>query len=104
MPDLEWMPLAAARDLVVICRDKKIRTRPAEIEAFRELGIRAFWIAGKKDLSTWDQVVLFARHWNRVEEIVAEKGPGPWFMAVFDRDIKPRQVTSSTRAAPHLSE
>ncbi len=92
MTDLEWMPLVAARNLIVICRDKRIRTRPAEVAAFRELGLRAFWIAGKRDMSTWDNVTLLARHWPRIEQILTEEGPGPWFMAMWEKDIKPLNV------------
>ncbi|MBA3741342.1 hypothetical protein [Sporichthya sp.] len=32
-PDLDWMPVVAHRKLIVITRDKRIRTRPAELAA-----------------------------------------------------------------------
>lgn len=50
--DVDWIPVVAARDLVVIGRDKRIRTRPEELRKLRDAGLRVFWIGGKKDLST----------------------------------------------------
>jgi len=51
--DTDWIPAVAARSLIVIARDRHIRTRPQELERFREAGLRVFWIAGKRDMSTW---------------------------------------------------
>jgi hypothetical protein len=54
-PDLEWMPVVAQRDLIVVTRDRRIRTRPAELRAYSELGIRSVWIGAKQDLGPHDQ-------------------------------------------------
>jgi len=54
VPDTEWMPIVAARDLVVIGRDKRIRSRPEELRHLKAAGLRVFRIGGKRDLSTWD--------------------------------------------------
>ena len=32
--DLEWMPVVAQRNLIVITRDRRIRTRPAELRVY----------------------------------------------------------------------
>jgi len=61
-PDLEWMPVIAQRDLIVVTRDRRIRTRPAELRAYSELGIRSVWIGAKQDLGPHDQVDLFLQH------------------------------------------
>jgi len=50
--------------------------------------LRVFWIAGRKDLSNWDYVVRLVRRWEDVEEILANRGPGPWFMAISDTAIR----------------
>src|SRR4051794_2304833 len=55
--DTEWIPAVAERGLAVICRDKRIRTKPAEVALLRAHKLRVFWIAGTKDLSTWDTLV-----------------------------------------------
>ena len=48
-------------------RDRRIRTRPAELGAYRELGLRSVWIEAKKDLGrplvTRD--VAASRLWGR---------------------------------------
>lgn len=86
--DTVWMPIVAAMDLVVISRDKRIRTKPAELAAFRAAGLRVFWIAGKKDLSNWENLKLMVKWWDRMDEIVRDRGAGPWFQAVSDGAIR----------------
>lgn len=80
--DVDWIPAVAARDLVVISRDRRIRTRPQELEQFGDAGLRVFWIAGKKDMSTWDWLARLVRHWTAMERIIDVRGDGPWFYAV----------------------
>ena len=86
--DVNWMPIVAAMNLVVIGRDKRIRTKPAELAAFRTCGLRVFWIAGKRDLSNWENLVLMVKSWDRMEDIIRDCGPGPWFYAVSDGAIR----------------
>lgn len=82
-----WIPLVAQWGLIAVLRDRHIRTKPAELAAFREHGLRAFWIAGKKDLSTWGTLVRLVNRWDDIEHIVRDRGAGPWFMAINERDI-----------------
>jgi hypothetical protein len=49
--DLEWMPVVAQRILIVITRDRRIRTRPAELRVCWEYGFRSVWIGAKRDLA-----------------------------------------------------
>lgn len=86
--DTEWIQAVAARDLIVIGRDKRIRTKPQEVERFREAGLRAFWIAGKRDLSTWGWLERIVRHWDAMERIIDERGAGPWFYAITDGGLR----------------
>lgn len=76
--DVDWMPQVADRGLIVIIRDKRIRTRPQEIERFREVGLRVFWLGGKADLSTWGYLALMVRHWDAMERTIAREHTGPW--------------------------
>ena len=85
--DTEWMPVIADRNLVVIARDKRIRTKPAELALLREHGLRVFWIAGKRDLSTWDALVRIVRRWAEIERALEDLGDGPWFCAVNENRI-----------------
>lgn len=85
--DTDWIPVVAAKELIVLARDKHVRTKPAELLLFRSHGLRVSWIAGKRDLSNWDNLVRLVRRWDELEGVVANRGPGPWFMAVNDRNI-----------------
>jgi hypothetical protein len=58
-PDVEWMKVVARLDFVVVTRDRRIRTRPAELKHYHELGIRSVWIGAKQDIGPRDQVELF---------------------------------------------
>lgn len=86
-PDIDWMAAVAERDLVVIIRDKKIRTRPLEVERFREVGLRVFWLGGKHDLPTWGYLVQIVRHWDTIERTVANEGSGPWGYVITDARV-----------------
>jgi hypothetical protein len=86
--DTVWIPEVAARGLVVFARDRRIRTKPAELEALRNAGLRVFWIAGKKDLTTWGYLIRLVRRWDEIEAMLATRGPGPWFVAVNETNLK----------------
>lgn len=90
--DVHWMPAIAALDLVVITRDKRIRTRPAELNAYLELGIRSVWIGAKRDLAPRDQVALFLRHEPRLQREMVKRGPGPWALALVETGIRPLRL------------
>lgn len=77
-PDVDWMPIVAAKDLVVISRDKKIRTRTAELAAYRECGLRVFFLTGTTSQDTWESLSILVRRWEQIEEIITEEGRGPW--------------------------
>ena len=82
--DVNWMPVVASRGLVAVLRDRRIRTKPAELDALRAHGLRVFWIAGKKDLSNWDALVRLVRRWPEVERVIDQRPRGPWFMAITE--------------------
>jgi len=86
--DDEWIPRVAKRGLAVIARDKRIRTKPVEVAALKKYGVRVFWIAGKRDLATWDYLVRIVRRWRDIDEALASRGPGPWFIAINENGLK----------------
>lgn len=86
--DTDWIPAVAARELIVIARDRRIRTKPQEIAVFREANLRVFWIGGKKDMSTWEWLTRMVRHWDAIERTIVDRGDGPWFSAVNAGGIK----------------
>lgn len=85
--DPTWIPAVAARDLIVLSRDRRIRTKPGELRLLHDHALRVFWIAGKKDLATWDYLVRVVRRWNEIEEAIADNGAGPWFVAINEGNL-----------------
>lgn len=88
-PDLDWMPVIARRDLIVVTRDRRIRTRPAELRAYWEHGIRSVWIGAKQDLGPRQQVELFLQHEERLQREITKRGPGPWALAMSPSGVRP---------------
>jgi hypothetical protein len=86
--DTEWIPVIAARGLSVIGRDRHMRTRPAEVALWKRFGLRVFYIAGKKDLSTWDNLVRLVRRWQDIERTLEQRRQGPWLTKVFESRVK----------------
>jgi hypothetical protein len=90
--DLEWMPVVGRRGLIVLTRDRRIRTRPIELDAYREAGIRSVWIGAKRDLTPHDQLELFLRHEQRLQREATKRGPGPWALALTERGLRPLRL------------
>lgn len=90
--DLEWMPVVGSRGLIVLTRDKGIRTRPAELRAYHEHGIRSVWLGAKQDLSPQDQLELFLRHEPRLRREVIKRGPGPWALSLTPSGLRPLRL------------
>lgn len=86
--DPDWIPAVAAHGLIVIARDRRIRTKPVELQLLQAHGLRVFWISGKKDLSNWDYLVRLVHRWGDIERTLVERGVGPWFMAVNEADVR----------------
>jgi PIN domain-containing protein len=80
----DWIQAVAARNLIVIGRDKRIRTRPAEVQQLAAAGLRVFRIGGKRDATTWGWLTWLVRHWEEIEIVIRTRGPGPWFYVVYE--------------------
>jgi hypothetical protein len=85
--DVVWIPAVGARGLVVIARDKKLRTKPVEVQRLWESGLRVFCIGGKRDLSTWEWLERVVRFWPRMEALIEERGPGPWIYMLNENRV-----------------
>jgi hypothetical protein len=88
-PDVDWMRVIATRDLVVLTRDRRIRTRPAELTQYTELGIRSVWIGAKQDLGPREQLTLFLQYEKRLQREIIKRGSGPWALAMSTAGIRP---------------
>lgn len=87
--DLEWLPLVGARGYVVLSRDRRIRSRPAELRAYYEHGVRSVWIGAKQDLGPHQQLDLFLQHEARLVREITKLGPGPWAIALSPSGVRP---------------
>lgn len=94
-PDLEWMPIVGARKLIVVTRDRRIRSRPAELTAYIEHGICSVWIGAKRDLGPRDQLELFLAHEIRLRREIVKQGRGPWALALSSGGVRPLRLRSS---------
>lgn len=95
-PDLDWMPVVGDRGLIVLTRDRRIRTRPAELAAYMEHGIRSVWIGAKRDLGPHDQLKLFLLHEGRLRRQIVKRGTGPWALALSASGVRPLQLRSAS--------
>ena len=55
-----WLPEVGQLGWIVISRDKKIRTRPAERQALLEARVGCFILTQKQILTRWDYLKLLA--------------------------------------------
>lgn len=90
--DLDWMPLVGSRGFITITRDRRIRTRPAELDAYLTYGIRSVWIGAKQDLRADEQAELFLRHEERLRREIVKRGEGPWALAMNIGGLRPLQL------------
>lgn len=88
-PDLDWMPVVAAGGLIVLTRDRHIRSRPAELTVYLEHGIRSVWLGAKQDLGPRDQMALFLKHETRLQREITKRGDGPWALAMSAAGVRP---------------
>jgi hypothetical protein len=91
--DDEWLPVIAARRLVVITRDQRIRYRPVEKRVWVEHRVRGFVLTGRKSQSTADSLSVLEQQWARIEAIVTNEPDGPWMYAVTSADLRRIDLT-----------
>lgn len=72
--DVEWLRLCGHERYAVLTKDRRLRYRPAEIEAIRRFGVRAFVLTGGS-LPASEQVARFERGRQRIEDACADAGP-----------------------------
>lgn len=86
--DPEWMPRVAARRLVVIGRDRHLRTRLGEREMFHQHGLQTLRLGGSRDLSAWDAIVRLVQRWSDIESLLRARADEPWVFEVLDTRLK----------------
>jgi len=71
-PDTIWIPEVAAKGWVALARDKKIRTRAAEMDALVRSGLTIFFFSQKTDppdIWAWSELVVL--RWREMKEFAA---------------------------------
>lgn len=70
-PDTQWLEYIGNEDFFLITRDDRIRRNPAELKAFRDNNVGAFFLGGKQ-LSRWELVQQLVRNWPRILELAQD--------------------------------
>ena len=71
--DVEWLEFCGRLGLPVLSKDRRIRYRPAEIEAIRRFGVRAF-VLTSGGLRADEQAERLERNRLRIEEACVAPG------------------------------
>ena len=87
-PDDEWLRVIGTRQLVVITRDKRIRYRAAEKQAWIAHRVRGFVLTGTKSQSTRDSTSLIEHFWTQINHIVSDDPIGPWMRSITGDRIR----------------
>lgn len=90
--DVDWLRIAGERGFIVLSRERRIRTRPAELRAYHEYGVRSVWIGAKQDLGPQQQWEIFLRHEDRLKREITKRGPGPWALAMSPSGVRPLRL------------
>jgi hypothetical protein len=85
--DTTWLPVVGQAELVVLTRDKRIRSRPLERQALLDHGVRACFLTSGGTLTLFDQLRLWLRNWDDIETLVAEQ-PAPWLASVTRNGVQ----------------
>jgi hypothetical protein len=85
--DTTWLPLVGSTGLIVLTRDKRIRTRPVEREALLDHNVRACFLTSGGNLDLFTQLRLWLRHWDDIETLV-DTTPGPWLASVTRNGVR----------------
>jgi PIN like domain len=87
MKDLTLLPIIGQSGLVLLTRDRRIRLAPIERRKLLEHGVRACFLTSGGNLSRFDQLRLWLRHWDAIERLVLSE-PAPWLASVTRNDVR----------------
>jgi len=90
--DLDWMPIVAQMGWIALTRDRRIRSRPAELVVYREQGLCSVWIGGKHDHSPADLADMFRQHETRLLRQATKLGAGPWALTMTPSGVRELRI------------
>jgi hypothetical protein len=85
--DAVGLPTVGKAGLVVLTRDKKIRSRPVERQALLDHDLRACFLTSGAHLNLFGQLQLWLRFWDDIEQLVEEQ-PRPWLASVTKQGVR----------------
>ena len=88
-PDEEWLAVVGRANLIVVTRDRRIRTRPGERAAYREHGVRLVLLGGRRDLASTALADLLEAHEVGLRRMAVRLGAGPWTVRITDSGVRP---------------
>lgn len=74
-PDVEWIPVVAAKRWVIITRDSRIQEHRAEVDAVRHHGARMVALSGREAMTRWGQLEVLMCQWRQIETLVDVEAP-----------------------------
>lgn len=97
--DIDWIPaLAEEKSWVILSGDSRIRSRPAERQAFMKAGLTTFFFAkGWMNTPFWDQAALLVRWWPRIREQANLVAAGSFFEVPHRGSGRFRPITLADR-------
>ncbi|MDR2895980.1 MAG: hypothetical protein LBV30_04960 [Propionibacteriaceae bacterium] len=95
VPDTEWIKVAGEQDIVVACKDARIRYRPAERQAVMDARLRMLCLTSG-NMTTFDQVECFRSNLSAIERWW--NTPGPWILAVRRAGVESLSLDSNAGA------
>ncbi len=85
--DATMLAIVGRSGLVLLTRDKRIRLAPVERTQLLDHGVRACFLTSGGNLRRFDQLRLWARHWDAIERLVADE-PAPWLASVTKTEVR----------------
>jgi hypothetical protein len=85
--DTTMLAIIGGSGLVLLTRDKRIRLAPVERTKLLDHGVRACFLTSGGNLRRFDQLRVWARHWDAIERLVADE-PAPWLASVTRTEVK----------------
>lgn len=69
--DADWLPIVGSRGWTLVTRDERILKNPAELKAYKDNNIGAFFLGGK-NRSRCELILQLVRNWPRMKELTSK--------------------------------
>ena len=86
--DIEWVPKVAQRGHIIVTGDKKMLSRPHELEALRVNKATAFFLCKRfVEMQRWDQAAWLFQAWPSIMQAASRALPGQCFDVAENRKV-----------------